>query len=577
MPAGNWTLPLQLGSAAKPLPAGTGGMGVATSQRVAGLAWRGRPSVVAIAVFALLLPAVVSLQVRAHAYNAEFATDEASHYISGLLVHDYLVSGLAAPMAFLRRFSSHYPLVGIGHWGPVYYAAEAVWMLLFGCSRTAVLLLSAGVTAAIGTAIVVLARPRCGLGIAVLLAVAFLLAPVTQDSSAELMLDAPIALVSLAAMVVYARFLDAPSVGRAIGFALLAVAGILMKGNALCLALLPPFALLIGRRWRLLRRPVFWLPLPIVALGIGPWYAVTLRVVTPGFRYAWGLHYFAVATVANGALLLAAMGPLLLAAGVAGWLLCVRWPREARCDSVMACAAALVASVWLFQSVVPAAIQDRYLLPALPPLLLLGGLALRRGGDWLRARHAGPMLPALAALLCLTSVAVVGWRAERKAQLGFIAAAPQVWAALPPRDPAVLVVAGAVAEGAAIAELALHDPHRPSLFVVRGSRLLGGGGYNNADYLPRYQTTAQVMAAIDAYRIPLVLFRSDGRPDEWAHVRQVAAAAAADPARWQVIWRGDTDGHPVVLYRIAGNADQGADTQRLTALSAPRALGGAAP
>lgn len=50
---------------------------------------------------------------------------------------------------------------------------------------------------------------------------------------------------------------------------------------------------------------------------------------------------------------------------------------------------------------------------------------------------------------------------------------------------------------------AAHRPDRsgPSLFAVRGSRLLGGGGYNNRDYLPRFATPAEVALEIDRYAI----------------------------------------------------------------------------
>ena len=125
------------------------------------------------AVALLLLALTVALQFRALSYSAEFATDEASHYVSGLLVHDYLRAGLGSPIAYLRDFHSHYPLVGIGHWGPCYYVVEAVWMLIFGWSHTSVLLLSATVTTAVATIVYGVCAARYGRVIALLLAVAF--------------------------------------------------------------------------------------------------------------------------------------------------------------------------------------------------------------------------------------------------------------------------------------------------------------------------------------------------------------------------------------------------------------------
>ena len=83
-------------------------------------------------------------------------------------------------------------------------------------------------------------------------------------------------------------------------------------------------------------------------------------------------------------------------------------------------------------------------------------------------------------------------------ELGFTKAAAQVWQQVDPHNPVALVVAGQIGEESAVAELAMHDPHCPSLFAIRGSRLLGGGGYNNSDYQPRFDTVAEVMAAIVA-------------------------------------------------------------------------------
>jgi hypothetical protein len=452
-------------------------------------------------------------------------------------------------------------------------------MLLFGTARWSVLLLSAVVTAAIASLSYGMARPRFGRPIAAFAAAAFILCPITQDGSAEVMLDAPITLLCLLSTAAYARWLDRRDIVHAVLFGLLASAGMLIKGNAACLALLPVLVVLIGRRFDLLRDPRFWLPLPIVAVLTGPWYMFTYRLVANGFRYEWGLNYTAVAVASNAALLLEALGPVLLVIAVAGWLsLVCDWPRRYRADAVLLCLGALAAAVLVFQCTVPAAIQDRYLQPALPPLLILTGTTLRPGYDRLAARwlarpggRAG-MAPALLAVVLAVIVLTGPITGERKAELGFVPAARAAWAATSGRNPVVLVIAGTGYESAAVAELAQDDPHRPSLFALRGSRLLGGGGYNSSEYVPRFQTAAEVMAAIDDYHIPLVLFRADGNPREWAHVAQVAAAMKQYADRWEVLDRFAGDGAEVLLLRVNGNLEKGSDDRRLTELAAPRSL-----
>lgn len=529
----------------------------------------------------MLAAVAILLQYHVNAYSAEFSGDEASHYVSGLMIHAYLTTGLSngplSPLSFLKSFHSHYSLVGIGHWGPVFYFVEALWMLPFGCGRISVLLLTAVVTSAIGLVCYVVAAPRVGRAIAVLIALAFVASRIAQEGSAYVMLDAPITLLTLLAALAYGHYMEATRARDAVSFALLAVAGLLIKGNAGCLALLPPLAVLISRRFDLLRRPSFWLPVPIVGCLAVPWYLLTYPLISQGFRYAWGLHYIAGATWDNSAALLAAIGPLLLAAGLCGWVAVVWSAHRPKADQVMTCVAALFAAVWIFQSVVPADIQDRYLEPALPPLLILAGAALRYVVD-----RMGGRLPALGRISALaTPLLVIVLAASMipsvlsvtpKTGLGFTEAAPLAWQQAEPHNPVVLVVARQIAEDLAVAELAMHDPHCPSLFAVRGSRLLGGGGYNNWDYKPRFDTAAEVMAAIDAYHIPLVLFRTDGSPGEWAHVRQVAEAMKLYPDRWEVVDRIEGHGPPVLLLRVRGNADKLADLAHLAELTAPRSL-----
>jgi hypothetical protein len=123
-----------------------------------------------------------------------------------------------------------------------------------------------------------------------------------------------------------------------------------------------------------------------------------------------------------------------------------------------------------------------------------------------------------------------------------------------------------------VAALADRDPARPSLFAVRGSRLLGGGGYNRADYQPRFATPQAVMAAIDDYAIPLVILRTRDGGDEWAHVDQVAEAARLFPDQWVLIWQAAGPGYEVRLFRIKDNATRIAEFARLRELSAPQHL-----
>ena len=66
--------------------------------------------------------------------------DEASHYLGGLMVRDYLRTGSMAPRPFAVNYYLHLPFFAIGYWPPLFYIAEGLWMSVFGYGRGQVLL-----------------------------------------------------------------------------------------------------------------------------------------------------------------------------------------------------------------------------------------------------------------------------------------------------------------------------------------------------------------------------------------------------------------------------------------------------
>ncbi len=65
--------------------------------------------------------------------------DESSHYLSGLMIHDYCASGFSTfPFTFASNYYTHLPFIAIGYWPPFFYVMEALWMALFGFHRSAV-------------------------------------------------------------------------------------------------------------------------------------------------------------------------------------------------------------------------------------------------------------------------------------------------------------------------------------------------------------------------------------------------------------------------------------------------------
>ncbi|MBV9224696.1 MAG: hypothetical protein JOZ45_00860, partial [Acidobacteriaceae bacterium] len=70
------------------------------------------------------LSLIVILQVASGAYTSEFGVyaDEASHYVTSLMVWDYIAHfHFEPPIRFAQEYYHHYPKVAIGHWPPFFY------------------------------------------------------------------------------------------------------------------------------------------------------------------------------------------------------------------------------------------------------------------------------------------------------------------------------------------------------------------------------------------------------------------------------------------------------------------------
>lgn len=531
-----------------------------------------------IAVFLLAALVVVLTQVRNGAFVAELGDDEASHYLSGLMIRDYLSSGFVmSPVAYVKWYFSHYPLIGIGHWGPVFYGLEALWMLVFGVSRTSVILLST--VLATTTAALIFAYGmrylRLSVWTALFAAMAFVLCPITQAGSSSVMLDIPITLCALLALWAYTRYMETERTTDSLLFGVAASAALLIKGNGLLLALLPPFALLFSGKWYLLARRSFWAPAVLVAILTGPWTLFTYDQVAAGFRYAWGAEYVWVSLTRNSAILLDALGPAIWALVGFGLLAGFRgipdMPRVGYRTLL-----ALFAATVVFQLFVPAAIQDRYLAPALVPLFLTAAV----GAEYLAAmarrwtptpRVTAPVFAALA-LLAIGPAAV---STPPKIKMGFRELALDVWRNRTGHNPVVLIAARNMGEGAAIAERAMTDPARPSIIALRASRLLGAGGYNRQDLYAKYSDITEVQRQIEQVRVPLVWHQAD--PGGWQHVAQVDATRENAEVPWQLVGTARGTQSPVNLYRVPAAADLPADLPFVMDLTAPNALRGRPP
>lgn len=509
--------------------------------------------------FAVALMALAAAQFLLGAFEAEMVGDAAAHYVSGIFIADLLRGGLLHPMERLRDFVGHYPLVGIGHWPPLYYGIEAVWSLVAPFDQK-MLVLVAATAALVPATLYALLRPRIGMVPAIFAAAGFVLSPMILLEATNLMLDIPVALGCLLAAAAFAQFLRTGRPLPAVLFAVAAASTLLVKGNAGCLVLLPPIAIAVTGKFERLRSPWLWATVLIVLVLAGPWYMFTHEMTEEGYRGKFGIDYAIRSLRVDLRAMFSAAGGGVLLAAIGGIWLVLRRGRSL--DPLWGCLFALIVSVLIFQAAIPVALETRYVMPALPPLFALAALlVVQLPGNWARGAAFIVML-----LLLLPGISAIPHRTD----MGIREATETALRLMPANNRALLMVSDADGEGAAISELVRMRNPSAEVFGIRGVRLMGGGGYNNQDYVPLYKNLDEVAAALRTYRIPLMLLRDPERPRQWAHIKQVADLVARDPGRYQLVWSGKGGR----LYKLTENFELPGETKLLTDLSAPRALGG---
>lgn len=454
-------------------------------------------------LFAALFFVSLSFQSHSGAWQSDFGghADEGAHVVTSLMVRDYLAGGFLEtphPMRYAQGYYARFPKVALGHYPPGFYLAASVILLPFRSGAGFLLLMNA---LAAGAALLVGGfAGRMGLGriASVAMAFAYLLLPQTRTYTAIIMADLLLVLLALLAARSFARFVRSGTARDSLLFGLWAALAILTKGSAIGLALLPPLALVIGGRADLLRSPRLWLaPIPVLLLAL-PWICLTVGITAEGMEEEGRLAWVGKAVPFYGRAILDeagwAGGALLVLAVLGGIIKATRNRRGL--DAEESVLWALLIGAGLVPFLVPAGLDSRYLMPLLPPLLLLGANALHTlvpdlsGAGALRLRPFVAVIPALV-ILAETS------RPVRKYYTGASAAVARI------REEAdrgegphrtgpvrILAVSDATGEGALVAAAALQDPGR--FRCERGSKFLAKSDWLGRDYAAAFRTPEEL-------------------------------------------------------------------------------------
>jgi hypothetical protein len=453
----------------------------------------------ALGGYILALLAGVLVLTFLQAYRAGFSgADEPAHFLNGVFVSSYLHGHAGAnPMAYAVEYYLHYPKISIGHWPPAYYGMLGVLFLALPATPQAAfiinLLVSALPAAALGWTLTWLAGRRVALAACAVYA----LTPLAVEGQAFFMLDQALAACCTAAAIAWIAYTRRPGWMRAAVFAALSAGAVLIKGNGWLIVLVPLFHMPLTRGWRLLALPHLYVAALAAGLIIVPWYWLTSSVAADGFNYQAGVPYAWHALTANLHALLrnldfASMPLALLTIAIAYRQRRVtpqRW-------SVVSLAISLILATLMLQSLVPAAIDDRYLAPALPAYTALAALGALHTHAMLRMRWTSTTGTTFAFAICLALglsmlAPGIGHLAQRGPKVDMRAA--DLPTLSPDQAPTVWIIDGSSgAEGALIAELAVRDPALRH-YAVRASKLLASSDFMGTRYALTYQHTQQVL------------------------------------------------------------------------------------
>jgi 4-amino-4-deoxy-L-arabinose transferase-like glycosyltransferase len=413
--------------------------------------------------------------------------DESAHYVNTLFIADWLRAGLPSPMPFARDFYAHFPKLSIGHWPPGWYALLAPLFAVLRPSPFGAAILSA-IIAGLPALLIVWALDRAGARRwGIVAAFAYLLLPLVANEARYCRIDQPVALVTGLAAIAWFRATERPGLWRYLLFGALAAFATLTKGNGALAVLIPALDILMARRWRQLADWRLWVAAAATLLVVAPWYYVSFKISAGGFNYAPGPAYAWLSLKTDAAAILATLGVIgILAASfgaVAGW-------QEPNFRPIVRLSIAAILATLLFQAAIPVALEDRYVLPAIPwlvVLIVIGPLAAAERNP------IGAIIPLVVIVAALVPFTVDLAHQPPKPDIDAPAIAARMQAA-----PGIWLVDGrAGGEGAVIAEAAFADGGRRAIWAARASQWLSTSDFMGRGYALSVHSPAEARGVLD--------------------------------------------------------------------------------
>ncbi len=497
--------------------------------------------------------------------------DEAAHFITGTLVHDWIAGGCAgSPVDYALRYYARYPKVAFGHWPPMFYGVQAAWYGTFGVSRGSATLLSLSIAAAYLTLLFELLRRSISTPGAALALGLVVFSPVFRYVSTVFMADVLVATLSLAAVWCFARYLEQGKASASLGFGFLSALAIMTKQDAMALVAVPPLSVLFLRRWDVLRDWRFYASAAPVGVFCAPYYLWATRQT----HSAWdGLARRSLIEklrfVSGGFYLCGPWSALVSGLGLASAV------RSSRFASFGAALAAQAIGVCALQLATPVSLDQRYKTGLIAFAAFLAANAFQTILCWKKGPAA--LRVTLAAGLALALVLALPSRLDRKV-IGYREAVEQVTRFHQPGLQTLLVCSDPQGDGAVTAEFRLQNP-AGNFVVIRADKTLASSTWMNQRYRLLHESPEAVACYLDSQPVHFILI-DDWGAESGAHHTLLCRLLESHPERYPLLGRFPIERrHPdgqqkeqgyARLYRVAATAEQHPDVVELTIPGLPR-------
>lgn len=454
---------------------------------------------------------VLFMQWLGDAFEHEYTNfaDEGAHYVSALMVHDYIKDGdWSNPMEYAENYYMHYPKVAIGHWPPVLYAALGIWFLIFGVSRITAMCFIAVIVATTATVIYGVARSSLGRYAGIFAASLFIILPITQMSTNAVMLEHLVTMLTFVSVIFFAQFLSTEKFIYGLWFALFASAAILTRGSAWSIGLVPILTMLIAWKFNMLLRPSLWLSAVPVIVLCAPWYLLmpsvnvgafhSESIFDPSFTQV-ALHYFSNQIyIALGVVVF-----LLFIIGVWTKLISPRFVGE-KIEIVWATLAAMLLATLIIHIVIPASLEPRYMLTVMPVTVLFAAAGVERIMRSVQSIETKQLLHPVAYLIVAGIFLATNFKIAKIENEGYVDAYSSIVEELGIENVNILIASGVFGEGSVVAESATVNRLHNNV-VLRGSKLLVNEDWQGRNSEDKFTTSEELIKLFNDLHVDAVI------------------------------------------------------------------------